>query len=457
MTDTMNNYKSLFINVDKFNEENMSYVKPILFYKVSRNMGIYYKKEIYLENSSSQDGSKKTNGKKTRHHKKQKIIVQSPKMLVPFGVKEFNNNGKKSFQLSISFNTMTNLYNEEEIKRFYFFIQKIDKVNEDTVNEYKKDWGLPIDLKYKKTLQKLTKEFPHHMNLNLPYDDKLGFLFHIYDDKVTKSTIDIIEKRSIVSVVMELTDLKFGNKEYRSNWTIMQIRKFKPYSPIQEFFMTGCFICDEDDPEDTAYAKLIEKYRTTLQTPINLPYIPQINPIQNQLSAPFTQKPAPTQSTNTFAPPTLLELSSAISQLKKATTVVKGLEGGKVLDDMPLVPPPSPPPIPSLHQSNTKDNANTRNKINIKDNTNVKDNVNTKNKINIKDKTKDNAKDKTNIKDNTKNKTNIKNNIKNKTNIDDNLENKTKTKDKSKINNKPSPESSHQSQKLPSKKNIKKK
>ena len=40
----MTSYKDLFIDIDSFNEENMIYIKPILFYKVSRNIGIYYQK-----------------------------------------------------------------------------------------------------------------------------------------------------------------------------------------------------------------------------------------------------------------------------------------------------------------------------------------------------------------------------------------------------------------------------
>ena len=45
----MDNYKDLFIDIEKFDEDNISYIKPILFYKVSRNMGIYYKKEFIKE------------------------------------------------------------------------------------------------------------------------------------------------------------------------------------------------------------------------------------------------------------------------------------------------------------------------------------------------------------------------------------------------------------------------
>ena len=199
-------------------------------------------------------------------------------MTVPFGIKEFDNNGRKSYSMSLSFSTLTNLYNEEEIKKFYSFVKKVDTLNEETIMDYKIAWGLPKNLIYRKSLKRLSKDFPHYINVNLPHDDKLGFLFNTYNESAEKSKIDIIEKRSIVSVVMELTDLRFNDNDFRANWTVLQIRKFKPYSPIQEFFMSGCFICDEDNPEDIAYLQMIETYRKKLATPLPMPMIPQINP-----------------------------------------------------------------------------------------------------------------------------------------------------------------------------------
>lgn len=349
----MDNYKNLFMDIDNFEEENMSYIKPLLFYKVSRNIGIYYKKaqkDQQIEKSNKETKKNKTKPKTDKptnqQIKKQKIIVQTPKMIVPFKIQEFVNNNKKSYQMSLSFTTLTNLYNEDEIKKFYLFIKKLDTINDDTISEYKKAWGLPKNLNYRKTLQRLSNDYPHYMNLNLPYDEKRGFLFHIYDETANKSTIDIIEKRSIVSVVIELTDLKFGNKDFRSNWTVLQIRKMKPYSPIQDFFMSGCFICDEDDPEDTAYKKIIEKYQQSLETPIVIPKIPQLNPNYvnpHPHESRVTHKEHPQLSVNDnkkktsdviFTPPSLNELISAKKSLKKTITIVKEVSNvGKVVDE----------------------------------------------------------------------------------------------------------------------------
>ena len=163
--------------------------------------------------------------------------------------------------MCLSFSVLTNLYNEDEIKSFYSFVKKIDTTNETTISDYKDAWGLPENLQYIKTLNHSNKKYPHIMNINLPYDEEFEFLFKVYDESGEESTIDIIKKKSIVSLVLELTDLRFNDENYKANWTVFQIRKFKPYSPIQEFFMSRCFICDQDDPEDKAYARLIEKNR----------------------------------------------------------------------------------------------------------------------------------------------------------------------------------------------------
>lgn len=299
------NCKDLFIDIEHFDENNIIYVKPILFYKVVRNLGVYYKKDI----------------------KKQKIRIITPKMILPFDVKMFDNSYGKTYNMCVSFSTMTNLYNETEIKQFFRFIRKLDEVNEETVSSYQKSWGLP-SLVYKKSLQRISKEYPHYMSINIPHDNKIGIIPTVYDENANKSTIDIIKKKSIVAVIMELTDLRFTDTEYRANWTVLQIRKFKPYSPIQEFFMTACFIFDEDDPEDVAYNRLIETYKKKLATPV---YI-SVNAMASSVvpgpppppgPQPVRQQAPVVEQKNLFVPPSVSELLAARQVLKKTVTVEK--------------------------------------------------------------------------------------------------------------------------------------
>uniref|UniRef100_A0A6C0CAT5 Uncharacterized protein n=1 Tax=viral metagenome TaxID=1070528 RepID=A0A6C0CAT5_9ZZZZ len=239
-------YANLFINQETFDVENIRYIKPISFPEGSRDMGIYYA----------------TPSKKGGKERKQKIIVETPKMYVPCAYKEFiHDSGKKYYKMCLSFSTLTNLYNEEEIQKFYDFAKKIDQNNIDIVDNYKKKWKLSPNLVYRPTVKNITENFPDVMDLNLPHNETDGFLFHVYNEKAEKSSLDIVTKQCIVSCILELTDLTFTKKAYRANWKVLQIRKSKNYSPIQEYFMSGCFICDKDDPDDVAYDNMMIEYK----------------------------------------------------------------------------------------------------------------------------------------------------------------------------------------------------
>jgi len=238
---------NLFIDLDTFDVENIQYIKPISFLTASRDMGIYY----YTPPK-----------KKEKKGRKQKIIVETPKMMVPCAHKEFvSESGKKNYRMCLSFSTLTNIYNEEELQRFHDFTTRIDENNEEIVDENRKNWKLPSSMVYKPSVRKITDNFPDVIEIVMPYTEKDGFLFHVYDEKAGKSSMDIITKQSIVTCILELTDLTFRKKMYHANWKLLQIRKSKNYSPIQEYFMSGCFICDKDDPEDVAYDNMIAEYQ----------------------------------------------------------------------------------------------------------------------------------------------------------------------------------------------------
>lgn len=321
----MKDYKEFFINMVDFDEESIVYVKPKQFLKVCRNVGIYYKK-------------KKTKSENTKsENTKQKIIFQTPKLRVPFGLSEYEKNDKKYFQLCLSLTTLTNLYNEQDIIDFYNVMEKIDSANKELIRNIKKDWILPKKTIYKKILQK-SNDFPHYISINLPYDKKNGFYFHVYDENAKKASMDIIKNTSIVSAVIELTDIIFTDTKIIPNWTMLQLRKFKPYSPIQDFFMSGCFICDEDDPDDTVYDDIIERYKLKLKTPIVVP--PQyIETGANKNSIPIPPPPIPPsitskQTTHINRPfaPSLEDLLNTKSLLKKTETNKKEILCGKVIE-----------------------------------------------------------------------------------------------------------------------------
>jgi len=295
--------KKYIIDINEIDVDKIIYVKPNFFYTICYNMGIYYAMP---------------------EEKKRKIIIQTPKMLIPFDIKKYDNGPRKIFRINISFNVMTNLYNEEDIKKFYELMKNIDRTNQRTIKKYTDKWGIPSSLVYKKTIRKSSSNFPHYISFDVPFDEIYGYYFHVYNDKGERITIEELTKKSVVSLILELTDLKFTDKKIYPNWTILQIKKFKPYSAVQEFFMSRCFIDDNEIINVT-------------------PHVISIKP--PEIPSPPEKKKEETIIQNTFQPPSLEELLKARNLLKKTETVVKGGVEGKILN---------PPTVPVLRNKKKK-------------------------------------------------------------------------------------------------------
>ena len=317
----MCDYKDLFMDIDNFDESNLVYVKPLDFYKKARSMGVYYKTQGH---------------KREEKQKKVKIIVRSPKMRVPFNIKKYENStGENSYKLPMSFATLTHIYNDEDIRNFSKFLKKIDSTTKNTVSFHRGKWGLPKNMSFKRTIKTHSK-FPSHMVANLPHDKNYGFTFEVFDEDAKKSNIESIKQYSIISVIMELTDIKFTDSSFRVAWNIMQVRKHHPFSPIQSFFSSTCFLYDSDDPEDSVFDSLIEKYREKLSTPLYFhnapnmmgqaraplnsvapppppPVMPECRQMTNKNSS---HNNSPAQSSG-FVPPSLSEILSGKKALRK--------------------------------------------------------------------------------------------------------------------------------------------
>ena len=273
---------NIVLDFNKINVDNILYVKPALFYDACYNIGIYYKV--------------------TKKDKKQKIIIKTPKMIIPFEIKKFDNNGNNKYNLTLSLRKKTNLYNEQDIKDFYKFIKKIDDTNISLLEDYRKDWKLPKKMKYRKSISRLSYDFPHHINLNLPHDQDYGFMFSVYDEKAKLRDINILKKKVIVSAIIELTDLHFTDKLCFPRWNVVQVRKFNPYSPIQELMLTKCFIFDGDE----IIVESPKIVRKTTQLPPTPPPPPS-KPIGKSI----------------FIPPSVQELTDAMKKLKTVKTIDK--------------------------------------------------------------------------------------------------------------------------------------
>ena len=221
------------IDIKKIKKNDITYVKPLNFPSLNRNLSIF--------NKQVNDDSSVV---------KKKIIFITPKMMAPFGFKKFENKSKSitSYSISFSFASVPYISNDEAIKSFYQFVKMIDEINIDTIGTYRSKWKLPKSISYRSSLVEFD-DYADCININLPFDRDEGFLFNVYNEEGMKSSIDIINERCLVSACIELSDIWFNEKlsMYGCNWNVLQIRKHKKISSIQSYFMNNCVLGDSDD------------------------------------------------------------------------------------------------------------------------------------------------------------------------------------------------------------------
>lgn len=228
---TKENYAQFLTDMATFDEENIRYIKPLLFYTVARSMGVYYQSAI-------DQGT----------FRKQKIIFETPLMVVPFEISAFENDNNIFYNMSLSFASVTKLYNEDEIKQTHSFIRKIDTVTEETISDNIKRWGLPKNIQFRKTLKRIQSDQPHFMNVSIPYCPEQGVMVRCLDaEGRVASLLDTIKKRSVVKAVIELTDVIFTRDKYWLNYTLLQIRRHKPYSATRHFFLNVSILGDSEE------------------------------------------------------------------------------------------------------------------------------------------------------------------------------------------------------------------
>jgi hypothetical protein len=325
--------ENIFLDLRTLDVENMIFVKPLGFGKFSKNLGVYYKSP--QPEVKDDETVENTEEKKPDNTRRQKIIIKTPKMLVPFAIKDFSGeDGRKSASVSLSFGNVPYLHNEDEIKKFYHAIRKIDETIESTIKANKKTWNLDPKMTFRKSIKTLSENYPYYMSGNLAYDKEVGELFNVYDEKAKACNLADITKRCVASFVLELTDVWFNDINCGASWTVLQIRKSKPYSTLRELFKTVCFLEDPDDKDDPVLKHLASLQPKPIATSPSYYNIgpPAPHPInyhrprdETDWSRPIPSAPPPppSNSSATSFTPSLNELLAAKDRLKKSSTNLK--------------------------------------------------------------------------------------------------------------------------------------
>jgi hypothetical protein len=159
------------------------------------------------------------------YYNRKKIIIKTPRMMIPFDIVNNNN----FYSLCISF-SKKNI--DKNIKEFYNFIKFLDKKNKKNINK---------KLIYKKSLSSFNG-FDKFISLNMPYKNN-NFLFDAYNENNNKINVNEITKYNEVSIIIELSYIWLNKKKAGCQWNILQIKKYNYLN------LDVCLIIDDDDIE----------------------------------------------------------------------------------------------------------------------------------------------------------------------------------------------------------------
>lgn len=179
-------------------------------YKQYKNERIFfYKPEYFFKDY------KKIN---IKCNKNEKVIIQTPKMKIPFNLLEKN---------------ICILFDEKTI-HFYNFIKYLDDIILKLINIKKNIWFK--NLEYKPSiLEYKQKKF---MSLNLQKKNN-EYIFDVYDEQHSKISIKSLEKDNEIILIIQLDYLWLNNDKIGCHWNVLQIKKYNSLN------FNKCLIIDD--------------------------------------------------------------------------------------------------------------------------------------------------------------------------------------------------------------------
>jgi Family of unknown function (DUF5871) len=202
-------------------------------------------------------------------YNKAPLVVQTPDMSVPFGMKDWE--GNKKFVMDLSFK---GLDNRPVLKSFYDMMESLDKKlvedgfkNQQTWFKGKKYNSTEVVealytplIKHAKdkTTGEVTDKYPATFKVNVPFRDG-KFNCEVYDDKRNLVDLNTVEtKGSRVAAIIQCMGLWMAGGKFGSSWRVLQM-KITPNQNIRGYAFKE--VTDdkmvEEDLEDTHDAKEI--------------------------------------------------------------------------------------------------------------------------------------------------------------------------------------------------------
>jgi hypothetical protein len=175
---------------------------------------------------------------------KEKIIIQTPKCGLPFGLNSFQtNSGENKYSLDISLRG-----NSVPMQNFIKFLQDYDDKNTETALKNSRVWfkkqldSSVIDEIYKNTM-KTQNNYAPIMKVKFPTRNG-NFLGDIFDQNKNKVDMSCIQKGCTVQAIIECVGMYFVAKEFGITWKVIQLKVYPPNR------LTGYSFVDEDSEEE---------------------------------------------------------------------------------------------------------------------------------------------------------------------------------------------------------------
>jgi len=180
----------------------------------------------------------------------EKIIVQTPRCSIPFGMNTFEpqNGGDKKYSIDLSLRG-----DSPPMQTFIQFMQSFDDHNAEVALENSPVWfkkqldNSVVDELYRSTL-KTQKNYAPMMKVKMPTRRDV-FLGDIFDQNKNKVDMSSIEKGCSVQAIIECVGMYFVAREFGITWKVIQIKVHPPNR------LVGYAFVDEESDEDVEPVK----------------------------------------------------------------------------------------------------------------------------------------------------------------------------------------------------------
>ena len=178
----------------------------------------------------------------------EKIVLQTPRCALPFGLNSFEANGETKYSIDASLRG-----NGANMKNFTSFVQSFDDRNIVVAGEQCQSWFKKhldtsvIDEIYRNTLRTQKNHAPL-MKFKLPTRNG-AFLGDVFDQNKQKVDLSCITKGSSIQAIIECVGMYFIAKEFGITWKVVQLKVYPPNR------LLGYAFVDDDSDEEVEPVK----------------------------------------------------------------------------------------------------------------------------------------------------------------------------------------------------------